>query len=184
MDNNKIPNLVTDNISLKYYTNYSLDRLNTLRLKSTAKGFVILEDILQMKQIIHIIKEYNNKFFILGGGSNILLPEFYSGLVIYNQLQGINLIEDNLPKTQLGDYAKIRVMAGVNWDYFVKYSLDHGWFGLENLSLIPGTVGASPVQNIGAYGIEAKNFIEYVEAFDIKSGKFVIIDNRDCGFIY
>lgn len=119
-----------------YYTNYSLDKLNTLRLKSTAAGFMILEHIEQMPEVVALIKRYGNKYFVLGGGSNIILPELYSGIVIQNKLSGITLLDSGSGYDS--QYAKIRVMAGVNWDSFVAYTLDNELFGLENLSLIPG----------------------------------------------
>jgi UDP-N-acetylmuramate dehydrogenase len=97
-------------------------------------------------------------------------------------LLGIELIDNST--TQGNEYVKIRAMAGVGWDYFVAYSVEHGLFGLENLSLIPGTVGASPIQNIGAYGVEVRDFIDYVEAYDIKARKFVVFHNVECQFKY
>ena len=129
-----------------------------------------------LSQIANTIS--NTKFFVLGGGSNILLPELYDGTVIHNQLLGIQLVAD------ADDYALVSAAAGESWDSFVLYTLTNGWFGLENLSLIPGTVGASPIQNIGAYGVEVKDFIESVEVFDIKSKQIKIISKEECNFSY
>ena len=129
-----------------------------------------------MPQIANQIS--NSKFFVLGGGSNIILSEIFNGLVIHNKLMGINLVLDT------DDYVLVSVNAGENWDSFVLYTLNNGMYGLENLSLIPGTVGASPIQNIGAYGVEVKDFIESVEVFDIKSKQSKIISKDECSFRY
>ncbi|HLX54878.1 MAG TPA: UDP-N-acetylmuramate dehydrogenase [Aquella sp.] len=156
--------------------NYPLNKLNTLHLVSTAKQYVALTDIGDLPQIAGYAKELN--IFVLGGGSNIILPEVYPGLIIHNQLHGITLLETT------DDYVLVKVMAGEVWDSFVAYTVEHGWFGLENLSLIPGTVGAAPIQNIGAYGVEAKDFMDSVEVYDIKNKKFIQLSNSECQFKY
>lgn len=129
-----------------------------------------------MPQIANQIN--NSKFFVLGGGSNIILPEVFNGVVIHNQLLGIDLVSNT------DDYVLVSANAGESWDSFVLYTLNNGMCGLENLSLIPGTVGASPIQNIGAYGVEVKDFIESVEVFDIKSKQTKIISKYECSFSY
>jgi UDP-N-acetylmuramate dehydrogenase len=131
-----------------------------------------------LPQIANYINNGQPQFFVLGGGSNIILPEIYQGLVIHNQLLGIHIVEDT------ANYVVVRAAAGENWDSFVLYTLNNGWFGLENLSLIPGTVGASPIQNIGAYGVEVKDFIQSVEVFDIETRETKIIDKDKCNFSY
>src|SRR6185437_5542141 len=161
---------------LVFQQNYPLDKLNTLHLTSMAKYYVALTDINDLPQIVADAKDLD--IFVVGGGSNIILPELYSGLIIHNQLRGITLLET------ADDYVLVKVMAGEVWDSFVGYTIEHGWFGLENLSLIPGTVGASPIQNIGAYGVEAKDFIDSVEVYDIKSKQFTVLGNSDCKFKY
>ena len=158
--------------------NYPLNKLNTLRLESTTESFICLTEVNALPQIKEYIDKSGLKFFTLGGGSNLILPEYYSGLVIYNQLKGISLIAETDITTD------IRVMAGEVWDDFVEYTIKHSWFGLENLSLIPGTVGAAPIQNIGAYGVEVKDFIAYVEVYDMLTGQFGMIDNAQCNFGY
>lgn len=157
-------------------TNFSLNQFNTLRLQSLASQYIILDEISSLPQIANHVD--NSKFFVLGGGSNIILPEVFNGVVIHNQLLGINLVAN------ADDYVLVTAFAGESWDSFVLYTLNNGWFGLENLSLIPGTVGASPIQNIGAYGVEVKDFIESVEVFDIKSKQTKIISRDECSFSY
>ncbi|MCE3268651.1 MAG: UDP-N-acetylmuramate dehydrogenase, partial [Burkholderiales bacterium] len=158
------------------YSNYPLDSLNTLHLKSKAESYVALNDIEELPQIIDHAKSM--RIFVIGGGSNIILPETYLGLVIHNQLYGIDLLDSSQ------NYVLVGAMAGVNWDSFVAYTIENNWFGLENLSLIPGTVGAAPIQNIGAYGVEVKDFIEYVEVYNIKTKQFSKLSNYQCQFKY
>ncbi|MCC2624835.1 MAG: UDP-N-acetylmuramate dehydrogenase [Burkholderiales bacterium] len=157
-------------------SNYPLDKLNTLHLKSIAKKYFALTDIADLPQITAEAKE--SPIFVLGGGSNIILPEVYQGLIIHNQLRGITLIETT------DEFVLVKAMAGEVWDDFVGYTIAKGWFGLENLSLIPGTIGASPIQNIGAYGVEVKDFIESVEVYDSKNKQFSQLNNSDCQFKY
>ncbi len=157
-------------------SNHPLDKLNTLHLSSNAKHFIALNDINYLPEIAKHAK--NLDIFVIGGGSNIILPEVYSGLIIHNQLHGIKLLGT------FDKYVLVKAMAGVVWDNFVAYTIEHGWFGLENLSLIPGTVGASPIQNIGAYGVEVKDFIDSVEVYDIKSERFLVLSNSECQFKY
>ena len=116
---------------------------------------------------------------VLGGGSNVLIVDNLEAIVLQPQLRGIEWSGRN-------DDGRIRVRAaaGENWHAFVGATLDHGAFGLENLALIPGNVGASPIQNIGAYGVELEHFVAAVEAFDRVERRFVRIESADCGFSY
>jgi len=120
----------------------------------------------------------NEKTMILGGGSNVLFRENFDGLVLKNEISGIELIEDQ------DDYVIVKVGAGENWHAFVMHCINQGWAGLENLSLIPGSVGAAPMQNIGAYGVEIKNNFLELEAFEIESGKTKKFGNQACEFGY
>ncbi len=115
---------------------------------------------------------------VLGGGSNILFTSDVPGTVYLNRIRGRNLVEED------GDSVLIEVAAGENWHEFVLWTLNQGYYGLENLSLIPGLVGAAPMQNIGAYGVEISNVLESVKALDWQSGQIVSIKSEDCGFSY
>jgi UDP-N-acetylmuramate dehydrogenase len=157
---------------------YPLIQHNTLRLNSQAKYFIALQQLKQLPEIFNFIAKADIAFLVLGGGSNLILPPIYSGVVIHNQLKGIAKI------AQEGNTVLIKAMAGEIWDEFVLHTLTQGWFGLENLSLIPGTVGAGPIQNIGAYGVEVKDFVEYVEVYDIQKNEFTRLYNQDCHFSY
>lgn len=153
-----------------------LTALNTLHLKSTASHYVVLEHIDQLNEIGALISNFS-QFFVLGGGSNLIVPRIYQGLVIHNRLQGIRI-------TKNGTERLVTAMAGENWDEFVAYCTANDAFGLENLSLIPGTVGASPIQNIGAYGVEVKDFIDEVLVYDLHTARLVTLSNNECNFSY
>lgn len=156
--------------------NQDLSKLNTLHLQAIAANYIALQTEAQLPEIATIIQNYN-RYFILGGGSNIILPELYSGLVIHNQLCGKTI-------TDIGEYYMVTAKAGEIWDDFVAWCLENGAYGLENLSLIPGTVGASPVQNIGAYGVEVKDFIDHIKVYDLKTNELIQLSNVDCQFSY
>ncbi len=156
--------------------NVDLTLLNTLRLKSAASHYLALNKVEQLDAICSVTSQFS-RFFVLGGGSNLIVPPLYQGLVIHNQLRGITM-------TTIGQERIVTAMAGENWDGFVAYCNQHGAYGLENLSLIPGTVGASPIQNIGAYGVEVKDFIEDVCVYDIQNAQLVKLSNHECEFSY
>jgi len=156
--------------------NVDLTPLNTLRLKSAASYYLALNKVEQLDAICSVTSQFS-RFFVLGGGSNLILPPLYQGLVIHNQLRGITM-------TTIGQERIVTAMAGESWDGFVAYCNQHGAYGLENLSLIPGTVGASPIQNIGAYGVEVKDFIEDVCVYDIQNAQLVKLSNHECEFSY
>ncbi len=156
---------------------YDLRSFNTLNLTAQAAAYFILDKDTQLQELAQLCLKYP-KFFILGGGSNIILPEYYDGLVIHNKLQGIS-IDHHDPLSP-----RVTAQAGVLWDDLVAYCCKHQAYGLENLSLIPGTVGAAPIQNIGAYGVEVKDFIEQVTVFDLHSREIRQFSNQECQFSY
>ncbi|PID64946.1 MAG: UDP-N-acetylenolpyruvoylglucosamine reductase [Cardiobacteriales bacterium] len=120
----------------------------------------------------------SRSFIVIGGGSNVLFADDYNGVVIVNRLRGIEIIEESTQN------ARIKIAAGENWhDVVIKLS-QQGLYGLENLALIPGTMGAAPVQNIGAYGVEIANFIDSVEVFDLRTKTFNHLSPNDCDFSY
>ena len=160
-------------LSNKIKRSYSLKENNLLKIDSTAKFFIEIFDLEDLKNIKNFTSTKKINFCILGEGSNVVLPNFLNKLVIKISFNEIT-IEDNL----------ITVGAGKNWDDFVFWSLDKGYSGLENLSGIPGSIGAAPIQNIGAYGSEVSNFIEEVICFDMESNCLVSFTNNDCKFSY
>lgn len=158
--------------------NFSLKRLNTFGMDRNARFFTIVESVESLKEALNWANDQNEKVLILGGGSNILFTTDFEGLVIKIEIKGINLIEED------DDYFLVEVGAGENWHEFVKYALHQNWAGLENLSLIPGTVGASPMQNIGAYGVEIQEVFESLKALDRKSLKVQTFSKQECKFGY
>lgn len=163
-------------MTLSVQKNVSLCPYNTLKLEAKAAEFVELKRVDDCTMLPDLCK--SKQVLVLGGGSNIVLAGDIDGLVILNRLTGIECLEQN------EDFVRVRVAGGENWDGFVEYALSQGWFGLENLSAIPGTVGAAPVQNIGAYGIELKDCLESVEVVDLVDGRSRLMSNADCRFGY
>lgn len=133
------------------------------------------------EDVTHLIKEefqYYDKYFFIGGGSNILLCNDYDGLVIKNEIVGIEISKEDTQHIWLKSY------SGTGWHDLVMYCVNKNYGGIENLSLIPGTVGAAPMQNIGAYGVELKDTFVELEAIDLKTAQTTIITKEDCQFGY
>ena len=160
-------------LSNKIKKSFSLKENNLLKIDSTAKFFIEIFDLEDLKNIQNFISTKKINFCILGEGSNVVLPNLLNKFVIKISFNEIS-IEDNL----------ITVGAGKNWDDFVLWSLENGYSGLENLSGIPGSIGAAPIQNIGAYGSEVSDFIDEVICFDMESNSFIGFTNNDCKFSY
>jgi UDP-N-acetylmuramate dehydrogenase len=129
----------------------------------------------------------NDRLLVLGEGSNVLFTGDFDGTVLAMETRGVHvemLATSGVQVESDGDSARIAVAAGERWDDFVRWTLGQGYAGLENLILIPGTVGAAPIQNIGAYGCEVAEFIESVEAWDIRERRVVMLDHGTCAFAY
>jgi len=161
---------ILENISLKAYNTFGIDK--------KAKYFSVVHNLEELKTLLKWAKSNEEKILILGGGSNILLTQDLDFLVIKIEIMGITLIEE----TQ--DEVLIEVGAGVNWHDLVIYTINQNWGGIENLSLIPGTVGASPMQNIGAYGVEIKEVFENLKAIDRNDFSVRKFESADCNFGY
>lgn len=163
---------------IKILENYDLTKLNTFGVSAYAKFFVELNNESDIKELFLSTEFKNNEKLFLGGGSNVLFTKDFDGIVILNKLKGIEIIENEK------DYVLIRSMGGEKWHDLVTFVVLNEYWGVENLSFIPGTVGATPVQNIGAYGVEIKDVIESVEAYEIENGKKRIFTNKECLFGY
>lgn len=156
----------------------SLKEFTTFRIGGEARFFCIVKNEDELIEAINFSKKSKLPFFVLGGGSNILVAdEGFHGLVIKMEFMGVEYKES-------GDTTLVTAGAGENWDKFVAETVEKGLFGLENLSYIPGTVGASPVQNIGAYGSEVKDTIQSVHVLDVKKDEYVDLKNSECKFSY
>ncbi|MDH5599333.1 MAG: FAD-binding protein, partial [Cyclobacteriaceae bacterium] len=159
--------------------NFDLLHYNTFGIRATAKYFVEINHQAEIIELINHPVYLNNQSLILGGGSNILfLNDYFDGIVIHINTKGIKVIQES------ENYIQIEVQAGELWHDFVLYTIENNWGGIENLSLIPGKVGAAPMQNIGAYGVEVKDTIVSVKTLEIKGGKMISISNKNCEFGY
>lgn len=159
--------IIQQNISLKPYNTFGID--------VQANQFVEVSDQTELKEILELNKE---PLLILGGGSNILLTKNYDGLVLKNNFKGIEIIKETKEDVIL------KVGGGEVWHEFVLYCVNNNFAGIENLSLIPGNIGASPMQNIGAYGVEVKDVITEVEAISLKDFSVRNFTNHECEFGY
>ena len=156
----------------------ALDALNTLRLPARAAWFAAVDSADQLRAVLDDPRVAGLPRFVLGGGSNLVLAGDFPGLVLKVAFHGKSRVQED------ADAFYIRAGGGENWHDFVRWTLEMGWPGLENLSLIPGTVGAAPVQNIGAYGIEMAEHFYSLRAYDLETGKTVGFDKADCHFGY
>lgn len=156
----------------------SLKKYNTFGIDVTAQQFIEVSTLDEVKQVAGNSSFDIGKTLIIGGGSNILLTKDVPGLVVKNNLQGIEVVNET------NEHVYIKFMAGEVWHEAVLYCVNNGYGGIENLSLIPGLCGAAPMQNIGAYGVELVNVFEELEAFNYESGKFETFKTEDCEFGY
>ena len=159
--------MIKSNVDLKPY--------NTFGLSVKAEKFVEFSTVEELKDLIE--RHKSEPMLILGGGSNMLLTKDVKGLVLKNDLIGIEV-------TELGDKVLVKAQAGEVWHDLVLFCIENGYGGIENLSLIPGSVGAAPMQNIGAYGVEIKDVFVELEALDIASGAIRTFNKEDCQFGY
>jgi len=161
---------VSNNVSLKQYNSFGID--------VSAEKFAVFKTSDEIAELICDQRFHNERLLILGGGSNILFTKNIAGVVLKNEITGIEKIKED------EEHIFIKAGAGVNWHQLVMHTIENNWAGLENLSLIPGNVGASPMQNIGAYGVEIKDVFYQLEAFNIKDKETIIFDKAACEFGY
>lgn len=158
---------------MKEYTNYSLLHHNTFGIEARCSRFVEYESAAEAQQVASMLRESNSPFLLIGGGSNLLLTRDFEGIVVHSACKGI-VREGN----------RLVCGSGETFDDVVAQSIGMGLYGAENLSLIPGEVGASAVQNIGAYGVEAKDLIHSIRAVEIATGNECVIENAACEYGY
>ena len=158
--------------------NASLEGRNTFRVPARAEMLIDVQKPGALAEVLAFPYLKTQPLLLLGGGSNMLFTRDWPGVVLCVAAHGARIIEDR------GDAALVRAEAGENWNDLVNWSLGRGFVGLENMILIPGSVGAAPIQNIGAYGREVREFIATVEAWDRYSGAIVRLDNAACAFAY
>jgi len=172
--------MAVERIDMGGYTlieNAPLGTRNTLRVNARARLLAEISDASKLPELLAFPAVRQGKLLVLGEGSNMLFTGDFDGTVLAMATRGVQVEQD-------GDIARIAVAAGERWDDFVRWTLGQGFAGLENLILIPGTVGAAPIQNIGAYGTEVAEFIESVEAWDTQEQRVAILDRDACSFAY
>lgn len=157
---------------------YPLQALNTLALDVKARYYVDLYQIADLPEVFHYAQQRKLDVLLLGGGSNLVLIDDFDGLVVHIALLGITIVKST------GTDVLVTAKAGENWHHLVEYCLANNYYGLENLVLIPGSVGAAPIQNIGAYGVELSNVFESLQAWDTQEQRWVIFSCQDCRFSY
>tara|TARA_B100001029_G_scaffold179654_1_gene190145 strand:+ start:644 stop:1648 length:1005 start_codon:yes stop_codon:yes gene_type:complete len=158
---------------MKIYENHEIN--NSLKIESLCKYYIEILEIKDFDSINNFILEKELPVLVLGEGTNIIPPKYYEGIVLKPLFKNINFDKDkNI----------VSVGASVNWNSLVNEMIRNNIYGFENLSLIPGTVGAAPIQNIGAYGQEVSNLILKVDCYDYKDRKFISFNNDDCNFLY
>ncbi|HEX4327088.1 MAG TPA: UDP-N-acetylmuramate dehydrogenase [Burkholderiales bacterium] len=162
--------LLTEHASLKAH--------NSFGLEAQARYLAVLRDPAELPAILGEAQVREQPLLVIGGGSNLLLTRDFPGLVLLVQNRGIELLGET------DGVCRVRAAAGENWHGLVMHALQQGWYGLENLSLIPGTVGAAPIQNIGAYGVELESRFESLDAWEIDTGRIVTLDREACAFGY
>jgi len=160
------------------HENVSLKSFNTFGIESRARYFVQCASTAEVTAAVDQAAGRGWPRLVLGGGSNLLLTRDFPGLVMHMSNRGIALVETR------ADAFVVRAAAGESWHGLVLHTLDAGWNGLENLALIPGTVGAAPLQNIGAYGVELESVFESLDALDTQTGAVVTLKREACGFAY
>jgi UDP-N-acetylmuramate dehydrogenase len=161
---------IEENISLKRNTSFGTE--------TKTKYFVSIDSVSDITSLLSTHEWKDNKYQILGGGSNTLFTKDYDGIIVYNNLQGKDIIEETAKEIT------IKVSSGEGWDKLVMWSVDKNLWGIEKLALIPGTVGASAVQNIGAYGSEVKDVIISVGIINLSTGNISTLLSSDCEFNY
>jgi UDP-N-acetylmuramate dehydrogenase len=157
---------------------FNLIEHNTFKLNSVARYFAELTDIADLGFITKFAEDKKVSIRVLGGGSNLILPEKIDALVVHNKLLGTRIVQETI------DTISVACSSGMNWHQFVMSTIASHQYGLENLALIPGTVGGAPIQNVGAYGVEVNRFISRVHGYDFETGTTKSLQNNECLFEY
>lgn len=163
---------------MRFLEKFLLTERNTLRLPSRARFFAAPENAGELRALLNTVTARNLPLMVLGGGSNVVFAGDFPGLVLQPAIRGIECIGET------AEHYLVEAQAGEPWHGFVQYCLSCNWYGLENLSLIPGTVGASPIQNIGAYGVEITDRFHSLTALEIATGRTQVFSHEDCRFAY
>lgn len=163
---------------MEHYKNYFLTEYTTFRVPARTKNYFRFDDAKELKQWLLSQSCHYPEIMVLGGGSNILFTKDYEGAILHPVFKGIEIIEENK------DSILIRFAAGEEWDHCVAWCVNQGFYGIENLSYIPGSAGAAAVQNIGAYGVELSEVLEWVEGYYLENGEKFKLSNQACQYDY
>ncbi len=163
---------------MEILNDYSLKSFNSFGINARAKTFIRINSVEELRLFFREHAESKDDLLILGGGSNILFTSDFDGIILKMDIKGIHIVEED------EEYVYLKAMAGEEWDSFVEYCVKKGWGGLENLSMIPGQVGSSPIQNIGAYGAELKDSFYELKALDPDTLDSLIFSASECNFGY
>jgi UDP-N-acetylmuramate dehydrogenase len=160
-------------------TNIPLKELTSFKVGGPADYFVVVKTVDDVVRVLDYARERSIEVLVLGGGSNIVMSDSgFRGLVMYMQISGFQIVEEN------SDQVLVQISSGENWDKVVDTAVQNGWWGIENLSHIPGSMGAFAVQNVGAYGQDASQVVEYVEAIEVATGQLRRFSKDECNFRY
>lgn len=164
---------------MKDEQNYSLLPHNTFGIDVKCRRFIEFASVDELRQVSMELNNAKTPVLIIGGGSNLLFLKDFDGIILHSRIKGVEVFDG-----QCGGSVRIRCGSGETWDDIVRMCISNGWHGAENLSLIPGEIGAAAVQNIGAYGVEIKDVIDQVEVFDLETGGQKTFANKDCRYSY
>lgn len=163
---------------ITFRNDFCLKPFNTFGIPVIASRFAAISKVEHLRWLYQNGEFAGHEILILSEGSNVLFTKDFGGLVLHNEMWGMSVEEES------SEHVFLKVNAGESWSRLVEYAVKQGWGGIENLALIPGKVGAAPIQNIGAYGVEVKDVIVSVEAFDMQTGQTVSFSHEQCGFGY
>jgi UDP-N-acetylmuramate dehydrogenase len=163
---------------MKIKNNHSLEKYNSFGIKANSRYFCKIEKNAHIDALLEGCQQVEHPLLLLGGGSNLLFINNYKGITAVIANKGITIVDED------DDYTYIKVAAGENWHQFVRWTVENGYAGLENLSFIPGTVGAAPMQNIGAYGVELADSLYQLKAIELQTGNAKIFTQQECVFQY
>jgi UDP-N-acetylmuramate dehydrogenase len=163
---------------MKIKNNHSLEKYNSFGIKANSRYFCKIEKNVHIDTLLEWYQQVEHPLLLLGGGSNLLFINDYKGISAVIANKGITIVDED------NDYTYIKAAAGENWHQFVRWTVENDYAGLENLSFIPGTVGAAPMQNIGAYGVELADCLHQLEAVELQTGKTKIFTQQECLFQY
>ena len=172
------PGLATGFVPSFMRENVDLRTSNTFGIRATARYFCAVHSLQELRIVLQFRRIRKLPLLVLGGGSNVLFCADYPGVVVQMAMTGIELLAEQ------GDELIVRAAGGENWHAFVEYCLQHGYYGLENLALIPGSVGAVPIQNIGAYGVEVRDLVSEVTVLDTGTSEVETLNAEQCEFGY